>query len=111
MAGNPAWCIDGAVAWKQAGLNPPECVRSATEEYFSEQDTTQRWLDECTEDGGEHAFTRTAELFASWKVWAEARNLRAGTEQALSETLRNRRLVKKRCPKTDRMGFRIDLKG
>jgi putative DNA primase/helicase len=70
------WCMDGCLEWQRIGLAPPPIVLDATEAYFAEQDTTQQWLDECTEDGGEFAFTRTTELFASWKTWCEARNLR-----------------------------------
>jgi hypothetical protein len=90
------WCMDGCLEWQRIGLKPPKIVLDATESYFAEQDTTQQWLDECTEDGGEFAFTRTTELFASWKTWCEARNLRTGSVQTLSEALTNRGFAKKR---------------
>ena len=62
----------------------------ATEQYFAEQDVLKQWLDECTADGGPLAFTRTKELFASWKTWAdEERNLEAGSEKSFSEMLAN----------------------
>jgi hypothetical protein len=47
-------------------------VRDATDEYFAEQ-TLQQWLDDCTADGGQFAFSRTAELFASWKAQSRQR--------------------------------------
>jgi putative DNA primase/helicase len=90
------WCMDGCLEWRRIGLAPPAIVRDATEAYFAEQDTLQQWLDECTEDGGEFAFTRTTELFAAWKAWCEARNLRTGSVQTLSEALTNRGFAKKR---------------
>jgi putative DNA primase/helicase len=99
------WMIDGCLEWQRIGLAPPPVVRDATEEYFAEQDTTQQWLDDCTEDGGDLAFSRTAELFASWKEWCEARNLRPGSEKALSSTLVDRRFVKGRNTR-GQMGFR-----
>src|SRR5262249_4218667 len=61
------WCINGCLDWQRVGLAPPAIVQDATAAYFADQDTLQQWLDECTEDGGAAAFTRSAELFASWK--------------------------------------------
>jgi len=80
-------------------------VLDATTEYFSDQDTLQQWLDDCTEDGGEFAFTRTTELFASWKMWCEARNLKPGSEQGFSGALRDKDFQKKRNG-VGQMGFR-----
>ena len=65
------WCIEGCLEWQRIGLAPPAIVHDATEEYFAAQDTLQQWLEDCTEDGGQFAFSRIAELFASWKTWAE----------------------------------------
>ena len=88
------WCIDGCLEWQRIGLAPPAIVRDATEDYFADQDTLQQWLDDCTEDGGQFAFSRTAELFASWKAWCEDRNMKPGSEQALSEALADRGFAK-----------------
>ena len=90
------WCIDGCLKWQHIGLEPPALVRDATDAYFANQDTLQQWLDDCTEDGGEFAFSRTTELFASWKAWCESRNSKPGSAQALSEALVDRGYVKKR---------------
>ena len=90
------WCIDGCLEWQRMGLQPPAIVGDATDAYFADQDTLQQWLDECTEDGGEFAFSRTTELFASWKTWCENRNSKPGSAQALSEALVDRDFVKKR---------------
>jgi putative DNA primase/helicase len=84
------WCIDGCLEWQRVGLAPPTVVLDASEEYFAEQDTIQQWLDDCTTDSGPGAFTRITELFASWKTWCEDRNLKPGSEKALSEALRDK---------------------
>jgi putative DNA primase/helicase len=81
------WAIEGCLAWQALGLEPPTSVLEATAQYFSDQDVLKQWRDECTADGGPLALTRTKELFASWKTWAEERNLKAGSEKAFSETL------------------------
>ena len=90
------WCIEGCLEWQRMGLAPPVIVRDATDAYFADQDTLQQWLDDCTDDGGEFAFSRTTELFASWKNWCESRNSKPGSAQALSEALVDRGFVKKR---------------
>jgi putative DNA primase/helicase len=99
------WCIDGCLEWRRIGLAPPEVVLDATKNYFADQHTLQQWLDDCTEDGGEFAFSRTTELFASWKAWCEARNLKPSSMQVLSEALVDRGLVKKRNS-VGQQGFR-----
>jgi putative DNA primase/helicase len=99
------WCVDGCREWQRIGLAPPAIVRDATEAYFADQDTMKQWLDDCTEDGGQFAFSRTTELFASWKTWCEDRNTKPGSERALSEALADRGFVKSRN-NTGQRGFR-----
>jgi putative DNA primase/helicase len=99
------WMIDGCLEWQRIGLAPPTAVLDATKEYFDEQDTLQQWLDECTEDGGDRAFTRTADLFASWKRWAEDNNLKPGSAQALATGLTDKGFEKGRNNRGQR-GFR-----
>jgi putative DNA primase/helicase len=99
------WMFDGCLEWQRIGLAPPAAVLDATNAYFADQDTMQQWLDDCTEDRGPFAFTRTTELFASWKAWCDAHNAKPGTAQALSEALTDRGLVKKRN-NVGQQGFR-----
>jgi putative DNA primase/helicase len=99
------WCIDGCLEWKRIGLAPPAAVRNATDAYFSDQDILQQWLDDCTHDAGPLAFTRTAELFSSWKQWCEDRNLKPGSANGLSEALADRGHERKREGGTGQKGF------
>jgi putative DNA primase/helicase len=103
------WCLDGCREWQRIGLAPPQKVLAATDSYFEDQDNLQQWLDDCTHDGGNFAFTLTADLFTSWRVWCEARNLKPGSEQRLSEALADKGIRKARN-NTGRRGFaRITL--
>jgi putative DNA primase/helicase len=43
-----AWCVRGCLAWQEIGLNEPDCVRAATDEYRSEQDVIGTFLEERT---------------------------------------------------------------
>jgi putative DNA primase/helicase len=100
------WCLDGCLEWQRVGLSPPEAVRAATDSYFKDQDTILQWLDDETHDGGPFAFTRSAELFGSWKTWCEDRNLKPGSEQSLVEALVDRGHTKARDNK-GRRGFAV----
>jgi putative DNA primase/helicase len=91
------WCIDGCLEWQRVGLAPPAIVRDATDEYFQDQDTIGQWIEDCTNpQAGAFAFTLSAELFTSWKVWCEAQNLKPGTEKALVEALKDKGFAKAR---------------
>jgi putative DNA primase/helicase len=104
------WAVDGCLQWQSIGLSPPAGVLAATRDYFDSQDTLGEWLGECTEDRGPFAFTRTSALFASWKLWCEERNHRAGSSRTFSEALSDRGLTHKR-ERTGHGGFvGIELK-
>lgn len=39
-----AWMIEGARLWLERGLDPPESIQDATNQYFDEEDTLGMWL-------------------------------------------------------------------
>ncbi len=41
------WALDGLEDWKSNGLRIPKSVQCATEEYRSESDTIQLFIQEC----------------------------------------------------------------
>src|SRR5262249_4444806 len=77
------WMVEGCLEWKKAGLQIPENIRKATEDYLADQDTLAQWLLECIDTDAD-AFTLTRDLFKSWKLWTADRNLAAGTETAFA---------------------------
>jgi putative DNA primase/helicase len=99
------WMLDGCLDCQEIGLTPPKIVTDATDEYFEDQDLTKQWLEDCTEDREPSAFTKTGELFASWKNWCDRRNLMAGSSGALSDALVDRGYIRKRGTKGAR-GFK-----
>ena len=81
-----AWAIEGAVAWHENGLQPPEIVRAATHEYLTNEDLITVWIeDRCYQERA--ARTLASELFKSFKEWAEAAGERPGTQRAFSMAL------------------------
>jgi len=65
-----AWAIEGCLAWQRDGLAPPESVLAATANYLEGQDAIAAWIDECCERDSD-AWESRADLYASFKAWAE----------------------------------------
>jgi putative DNA primase/helicase len=80
------WAIDGCLAWQRQGLAPPASVISATDAYLSSEDAFGLWFDECCEADAK-AWASSAELFQSWKGWAERSGERAGSQKRLAQAL------------------------
>jgi putative DNA primase/helicase len=75
--------------WQRIGLKPPPCVLAATEEYFESQDAIKRWIEEeCIQS--ERATVTTAELYQSWKIWAEKQGEYVGSVKKFAEDIINR---------------------
>lgn len=97
------WAIAGCLEWQERGLEPPHCVRSATEEYFEAEDAFGRWIDECC-SRDRNLTSGTSELFASWKEWADKFEEYVGSMKRFSEGLAQRGYAKRRDWR-GRMGF------
>jgi putative DNA primase/helicase len=64
-----AWLVRGCLQWQRKGLNPPECVKAATEEYRSEEDTIRAFLDECC-IMGERYEVKAGDLYQAYRLWS-----------------------------------------
>jgi len=81
-----AWTIDGYSDWAEAGLSPPEAVRSATAVYLESEDSLSAWIDEeCTRDVD--AWASASALFGSWTVWAGKAGEKVGTQRRFAQAL------------------------
>jgi putative DNA primase/helicase len=81
------WMVDGCLEWQRDGLDVPDAVREASDQYFAGQDSLEQWLDDCVDTNDPRAFTTTRKLYTSWKIWSEARGMSAETERAFSDSL------------------------
>lgn len=62
------WIVEGCLEWQRGGLNPPEAVTAATQEYKTSQDVVGDFLvDRCIDQ--EHAETTTASLYEAYLEW------------------------------------------
>src|SRR5262249_49253321 len=90
------WCIEGCLQWQRIGLAPPAIVTEATAAYFDDQDIVKQWLDECTGDGGQFAFTKSGTLYASWKHWCDERGYAPGSNKSFTQALSDRGYIQKK---------------
>lgn len=93
------WAVDGCQEWQQQGLNPPPAVVAATDDYVAAEDTLGCWLDESVESGNSWGFESTAELFASWKKWADLGGESMGSKKRFSQMMVDRGYAPKRQSK------------
>jgi putative DNA primase/helicase len=83
------WMIEGCLNWQKEGLNPPNAVTAATQEYLESEDAMTCWLeDKC--ERSEQFTTASADLFASWKNWADAAGEPVGSQKRFSQKLEER---------------------
>ncbi|WP_216671041.1 phage/plasmid primase, P4 family [Mangrovicoccus sp. HB161399] len=84
------WMIEGAVAWRQGGLERPESITAATAEYFSEQDLLQQWLQDrvTARPGDQSIYEAKAKLFKDWTNYARAAGEEPGNQKTFAGKMR-----------------------
>jgi putative DNA primase/helicase len=65
-----AWLVQGAVAWYRYGLQEPDIVRAAIEEYRRENDPVSEWLEAETVRDPD-ARTPVKRLYESFQLWCQ----------------------------------------
>jgi putative DNA primase/helicase len=99
-----AWMIEGCIDWQERGLAPPRVVADATAAYLESEDAVSAWIEDCaTRDA--NAFTKSAQLFASWSEWATKSGEFVGSQKRFSQTLETRGFIADR-DRTLGRGFR-----
>lgn len=62
------WAVEGCLLWQQEGLEPPEVVAAATQDYRDEMDTAGGFIDECCVRDPQ-AETPPARLYDRYTQW------------------------------------------
>lgn len=86
-----AWAIEGAVRWYADGeLKVPKAVRSATDEYFGEEDIVGQFISECCDTTHHTQFEATVDLFEAWTNWATHQGEMVRTQTWLARQINGR---------------------
>lgn len=94
LPGILSWAVDGLRAYRDRGLDPPDKVRAATDEYREEQDILADFLVAECEIGGDH-FAVTAQLTSAYEAFAGGEAVRPKTFAKLLTARGFRRGVRK----------------
>lgn len=86
-----AWMVRGFQDWRKKGLNTPEVVRKATEEYFASNDHLGEYLSERTVESPKGT-TPVGKLHDDYKAWAHDCGVKALGKQQFGDLLRSRGL-------------------
>lgn len=62
--------VEGCLAWQQGGLQEPDEVRLATDEYKGQQDVLGGFIDECCLVGDSYR-VKSSTLYQTYRKWAE----------------------------------------
>ena len=102
------WAIEGCLAWRKDGLQPPKAVVDATAEYLEAEDALATWLSErCVQDkrAGTTLLSSASLLFGDWRSWAETAAEEAGSQKRFSQALLTRGFLPERLA-SGKAGFR-----
>lgn len=80
------WMVEGCLRWQAEGLEPPEVVQAATEQYLESMDVFSEWLLERCEVGKDYC-GKFGRLYQDWRQFAELWNDPPGKHQEFVERL------------------------
>lgn len=83
------WMIDGCLEWQRVGLQPPDCVTHASQDYLDEEDELGQFLDESMQPLPS-GFVYYKELYRVFRPWQEERGTRPWTQNAMVRALTER---------------------
>ncbi len=87
MEGILTWAVNGCLEWQTDGLQEPEEVWGATEQYRQEMDILGTFLDEvCAIE--KNSFAPICDLHRAYQIWADENG-----ERGMSKNMLGRRLV------------------
>ena len=70
------WCVEGCMEWQKHGLQPPEIVRAATQQYKDDQDILSQFFDETCVLKPQAQVTAKA-FYAAYESWCHENGERA----------------------------------
>jgi len=108
------WCVEGALEYQRKGLEIPESIQRASDEYKNEMDLLSDWLFSCCEESDKCAASNS-DLWASWQHYARMEGMLhlVSSANSLSRRISNRgfKRVKNSHGISGRGFYGIKLKG
>jgi len=99
------WCVEGCLAWQEAGLGVPEEVVKATEDYKAEQDVIAAFLNDCCVIMPT-AKTSVKDVYKTYLNWCEENGERPVSQRELGARLGERGFERYRGGKNGRYTWR-----
>ena len=94
-AGILNWLLFGLAQWRDNGLQEPDAVKAATNEYQQESDTLADWIgDECILKP--EAITKAGDLFVAYREWCKRTGNRPHSQSKFGRELETRGYRKER---------------
>lgn len=87
------WAIQGCLAWQKHGLDRPEAVTTATNEYFSDQDMLSQFIVECCEAkaaDGTRASDSHSNLYEKWALFSKQHGDEPGSSKSFGGKMRSK---------------------
>ncbi len=99
------WALDGCADWQKKGLAAPKAVTKATAAYLEAEDAVGAWMQERCERSEEDSL---ANLYASWKSWADFNGEQPRTNKWLVQSLEARGMIAMKTKKGKQiLGLRV----
>jgi putative DNA primase/helicase len=89
LSGILNWIVEGTLMWQKEGLEPPEIVTSASNEYRNEMDVLSYFVSECCETGS-GLKAPAGELYEKYKSWAEDKSEYKMSSQRFGREMSNK---------------------
>lgn len=84
-----AWLIDGCAEWQANGLQVPESIRAASDDYTATMDSLGNWTSECCELNLD-ASASSSRLYRSFSDWKRTRGESVMSQTRWGEQMRGR---------------------
>jgi putative DNA primase/helicase len=89
------WLYEGYQAYRVHGLDEPESVTKATNDYRDGSDMIGLFISEKCHIGNAMFQVKSSSLFDAWSAWCTSENIPAGTNKAFSTAIESRGFDKK----------------
>ncbi len=84
-----AWLVRGCLAWQKKGLNPPQIIQDATQEYQASEDLISQFLEDCC-NANPNSQLQASELYNAYKTWAIESGFKPMANQGFGRELTDR---------------------